>query len=638
MRLLKLSLHLLTGFCILFLQYPSHTLAQTHSAQPKERRTMLLSLPSGKMLTVPSASAKEQQYWAEHWQSYADTDSTDAIVMPPGILATMLIPGYAPPKLTQQILDSLAFTHSETLPVYYDTTQHFWKTLWEEHRKEYQSGERQIQNIVVVIRKRGGERLAKDSARTDTPDILAIVPLVNARAYKMPPSASDLVFPYLLTNEAHRNGVYSYGGTPLTRLAVHAEKILLRAQLNKIFLPKEGSRSRDTLYSLIAEEMQKNTIQSTRRMVIPESPVIIFDKLKKTVIRCVVSTGRFFAYPGSFSVKVEGNGRIPKYSVVPESLTSVYGNIDQPCPVSVIFEEPFTLGEHKLFIEYRSQKGILDTGSVVVRVLPASIDAKSIKALGNLKLYFGERLSMRIRLAGEAISLSKQCLIEWQFSNQEKANQVEFTESWLGPLISATTSTIRISIFWKYPLTGESVLLFTKQFEISQLCPEFTLNTAITKLSYHSIDSKEIELNIQNIFMNYMIPIDIDPSSININPCSHCSTRQTVALAKDIKFLCISLDTTNPNVLSVLNLTQQASNQSTLCQVEMLGSNFDVNSAHILIRVRFKKPVDTVFSDNQKLRIQGNLIFRVSASIVNPHNGKEGRTDEVLTVPVNIGQ
>jgi len=593
-------------------------------AQAKGGNVLVLFLPSGKTLAVSAASTKERQYWAENWQRYADTDSTNAIILPSGILADMLVPGYTLPTFAQEYLDSLALSHtpssSEALPIYYDTTQTFWKMLWEEHRKEYELAERRLQNIAVIVRKRGGERSASDSGNNES-DILAVVPFVNARAYGLPPSATDIVFPYLLTNEAHRNLVYSYGGTPLTRLAVFADKILTRSQLKKILLPKEGTRSRDTLYTVLAEELRKNTLQTMRRMIVPESPVIIFDKLQKTVIRCIVSTGRFLAYPGSFSVKIEGTQRLPKYSIVPESLTSVYGNIDQSCAVNVIFEEPFSAGKYKLIFEYRSQMGYADTGSVALTVLPSSLDPRSGRSNA---LYFGKRLIVRSHLLVDAVLPQEQFLIEWKMGSQKPKtpNRATFTEAWVGPNIPASAKRVQVSVIWKYPPTGELVPLFTKETTPEQTPPYVNSEKASIEPRY-SADSSEVEVHVRKIFVDYEVPIDADSSD-----------RSVKATTANVKFGAVVLDSGTTKLKLVRD---KAPEQPLFCRTELIGTEYNPDTAEILVRVRIKKPVGVELTNGQPLRVQGVLGLRASASIVNNVAGCEGRSDVPLQIPIQIG-
>ncbi len=611
---------------ILLMCYSTQAFAQIKA---KGGNVLVLFLPNGKTLTVPAASTKERQYWAENWQRYADTDSTDAIILPSGILADMLVPGYTLPTFAQEYLDSLVLNHaptsSEALPIYYDTTQTFWKMLWQEHRKEYELAERRLQNIAVIVRKRDVERSASDSANNEL-DILAVVPFVNARAYNLPPSATDIAFPYLLTNEAHRNLVYSYGGTPLTRLAVFADKILTHAQLKKILLPKEGTRSRDTLYTILAEELRKNTLQTMRRMIVPESPVIIFDKLKKTVVRCVVSTGRFLAYPGSFSVKIEGTQRLPKYSIVPESLTSVYGNIDQSCAVDVIFEEPFEAGKYKLIFEYRSQMGYADTGSVALMVLPSGLDPRSGRSNA---LYFGKRLSTRSRLLIDAVIPHEQFLIEWKMGSK-KANQAPYSEAWVGSFVPASARKVQISVLWKYPPTGELVPLFTKETTPQQIGPD--INTEKVSIeSKYSADSSEVEVHIRKIFVDYEVPIDADSTDRSI--------RATIA---NVKFGAVVLDTGITKLKlarekAITETTQKATEQPLFCRAEIIGTEFNPDTAEILVRVRIKKPSGVELTSGQPLRVQGVLGLRASASIVNKVAGCEARSDVPLQIPIQIG-
>jgi hypothetical protein len=606
----------------------SFLLASQAEAQTKKQTPLVLYLPSsGKILTVPAAPLSEQQYWANNWQHYADTDSTDAIVMSPGILGTMLLPGYSPTKITQQYLDSLSIISSEALPIYYDTTQGFWKTLWEEQKKEYEASERRIQNIAVIVRRYGKEISARDTA-TQRLEILAVVPLVRARAYKLPPNNSDIALPYLMTEEARRNNVYSYGGTPLARLAAASDKILTRAQLKKIVFPKEGSRSRDTLYSVIAEEVRKNTLQTTRRMIVPESPIVIFDKLQKIIIRCVVSTGRFLVFPGSFTVKIEGNSRLPKYKVVRESLTSVSGNIDQPCGVSIIFEEPFWAGEQKLLLEYRSHTGIIDTASILLKVLSSSLEPRTICFSPPQKLYYGKRVMFDIRSVRNEIELlNKDLIIQWQCGNQ-KRDQAPYHDRWVGPNIPALAKKVLVLLIWKYPVTGELVPLFLKETYPEQIPPAINSENVISK-SKPSADSSEVEVQIRKIFVDYAVPIDADSLGRSIK-----------ATLADVKFDSVALSSWTQLGLAPINASTQATQKispNLMCRVEVLGTEYNPQTAEISVRVRIRKPQNSEATALGMTRIQGIVALEVSASIVNTKAGTSARSNEIVQIPVKIG-
>ena len=601
-------------------------------AQARGGNVLVLFLPSGKTLTVSAASAKERQYWAENWQRYADTDSTNAIILPSGILADMLVPGYTLPTFAQEYLDSLALSHaptsSEALPIYYDTTQTFWKMLWEEHRKEYELAERRLQNIAVIVRKRAVERSASDSGNNEL-DILAVIPFVNARAYALPPSTSDIVFPYLLTNEAHRNLVYSYGGTPLTRLAVFADKILTRSQLKKILLPKEGSRSRDTLYAVLAEELRRNTLQTTRRMVIPESPVIIFDKLQKTMIRCIVSTGRFFAYPGSFSVKIEGVPKLTDYSIMPVLLPTKSDKSEHSYALDLIFNRPIPAGTYKILFQYVEPMGILDTVSVTMRVLSSVLEGGTANGWRRDIWYFGRQLEPRRRVDNELRSVQGQFLLEYKFQNQNP-KQARFSENWLGPRIPASCKKVRFSVFWRYPTTGELVQLLTIEKTPEQTPPNINSDKASIEPRY-SADSSEVEVYIRKIFVDYEVPIDADSSDRSIK-----------ATTANVKFGAVLLDTGTTKLKLVRDkapaeVAQKASEQTQFCRIELVGTEYNPYTAEILVRVRIKKPVGVELTSGQPLRVQGVLGLRASASIVNNVAGCEGRSDVPLQIPIQIG-
>lgn len=582
-------------------------------------------------MTVPATPLSEQQYWANTWHNYADTDSTDAIIMPPGILGTMLLPGYSLPKLTQQYLDSLAPTNSEMLPVYYDTTQGFWKTLWEEQKKEYEASERRIQNIAVIVRKQRGEKPTNDSSAQRL-EILAVVPLVNARAYKMPPSSSDITLPYLMTEEAHRNNVYSYGGSPLTRLAVVSDKILTRAQLKKIFLPKEGSRSRDTLYSVIAEEVRKSTLLKTRRMIIPESPVVIFDKLKKTIIRCFIATGRFFSYPGSFSVKIEGTPQLKDYSIVPLLIPSTTDKQEQTYAVDLIFNREIPAGTYKILFEHREEMGMVDTASTILRVLPSTLEPKTICFSPPQKLYYGKRVMLDTRSVRNEVELlskdlSKDLIIQWQCGNQRR-EQTIFSKNWVGPNIPALAKKVLVLLLWKYPVTGELVPLFMQETYTDQTPPAINSENVIIE-SKPSADGSEIEVQIRKIFVDYAVPIDADSLG-----------RAIKATLADVKFDGVVLDssTTKLSLVSVSTSTQatQKISQGLMCRVEVLGTEYNPQTAEISVRVRIRKPQNSEATALGVTRIQGVLALQVSASIVNTKAGTSARSNQLVQLPIKI--
>lgn len=612
------------------LQIFSFLLASQAEAQTKKQTSLVLYLPSTeKMLTVPAAPLSEQQYWTNNWQHYADTDSTDAIIMSPGILGTMLLPGYSPTKITQQYLDSLSIISSEALPVYYDTTQGFWKTLWEEQKKEYEASERRIQNIAVIVRKYGKEISARDTA-TQRLEILAVVPLVRARAYKLPPGNSDIALPYLMTEEARRNSVYSYGGTPLARLAAASDKILTRAQLKKIVLPKEGSRSRDTLYSVIAEEVRKSTLLKTRRMVVvDESPIITFDKLKKTIIRCCIATGRFFSYPGSFSVKIEGTPQLKDYSIVPLLVPSTTDKQEQTYAVDLIFNREIPAGTYKILFEQRGEMGMVDTASTILRVLPSALDPATVCFSRPEILYYGSHVTLDTRrVRNEVELLSKDYVIQWQFGNQ-KRDQTIFSKHWVGPNIPALPKKVLVSILWKYPVTGELVPLFVKETTPAQTPPAINSENVISE-SKPSADSSEIEVQIRKIFVDYEVPIDADSLGRSIK-----------ATLADVKFDGVALDSSQTQLgLAPINASTQATQKispNLMCRVEVLGTEYNPQTAEVSVRVRIRKPQNSEATALGTTRIQGVLALQVSASIMNTKAGASGRSNEIVQIPIKIG-
>ena len=604
------------------LQILSFLLVSNAEAQTTKQTPLVLYLPStGKMMTVPATPLSEQQYWANNWQHYADTDSTDAIIMPPGIFGTMLLPGYSPTKLTRQYLDSLTLLRSETLPVYYDTTQGFWKTLWEEQKKEYEASERRIQNIAVIVRKQRGEKPTNDSSAQRL-EILAVVPLVNARAYKMPPSSSDITLPYLMTEEAHRNNVYSYGGSPLTRLAVASDKILTRAHLKKIFLPKVGSRSRDTLYSVIAEEVRKNALQTTRRMVVPESPIVIFDKLKKTIIRCFIATGRFFSYPGSFSVKIEGTPQLEDYSIVPLLVPSTADKQEQTYAVDLIFNREIPAGTYKILFEHREEMGIVDTASTILKVLLSSLEGPPSYPI---KQYFGTPFSFRGRLSDKV-----PCCISMNFSfdNQQPISQYSFASPWVGPRIPASVRKVKFSVLWRYLATNEIVTLYYREGIVEQSPPSFNCSSATT-FSTFSSDSNQVDVLIKNVFVDYAVPIDADSLG-----------RAIKATLADVKFDGVVLDSGRSQLSLVsVNASTQATQEvppGLICHAEILGTEYNPQTAEISMRVRIRKPQNREATALGFSRIQGFLTFQVSASIVNTKAGKSSNTPQSMQLPIKI--
>jgi hypothetical protein len=325
---------------------------------------------------------------------------------------------------------------------------------------------------------------------------------------------------------------------------------------------------------------------------------------------------------------MEGISRLPKYKVVPESLTSVSGNIDQPCGVSIIFEEPFGAGEQKLLLEYRSHTGIIDTASILLKVLSSSLDPKTMCFSPPQNLYYGKRVILDTRSIRNAVALlNKDLIIQWQCGNQ-KRDQAPYHDRWSGPNIPALAKKVLVLLLWKYPVTGELVPLFLKETYPEQRPPAINSENVISE-SKPSADSSEIEVQIRKIFVDYAVPIDADSLGRSIK-----------ATLADVKFDSVALSSWTQLGLAPINASTQATQKispNLMCRVEVLGTEYNPQTAEISVRVRIRKPQNSEATALGMTRIQGIVALEVSASIVNTKAGTSARSNEIVQIPVKIG-
>ncbi len=260
--------------------------------------------------------------------------------------------------------------------------------------------------------------------------------------------------------------------------------------------------------------------------------IITFDKLQKTIITFALTPAAYFK-PGNPSVDIKGTPSLAgKYRIeLDEPAGSTIPNDPQANNkkrrYKMVFETPIAAGMYNIKLSYTGG-GKTDTASTDMKVLPSSLEAKSMKTLAGTKLYFGKRLSLRSKLLGEAELPLQQFKIDYQFGNEKKNADNNYTESFTGPNIPASAKKVKIDIVWVYPPTGERVPLFTREATPEQTPPEISCSSAIAELkSGGAVETKgkkpsgkkpvqpnNFQIVIKGIGVDYEVPIDADNKDV----------------------------------------------------------------------------------------------------------------------------
>jgi hypothetical protein len=244
--------------------------------------------------------------------------------------------------------------------------------------------------------------------------------------------------------------------------------------------------------------------------VFTDEKIITFDKLSKTVIPFVASAQ-------------------PTVTTEP-SLEGQYTLAFADGKGTITFAKPVPKGSYKVRFSANGK-----TAETVWNVLPTSIDARSMRSLASMKLFYGKRLSLRSRLPAEAELPLQQFKIDYQFGSEAPSENNLYSESWVGPNIPASAKTVKVSIVWKYSMTGERVTLFTKELKPEQTSPDIDYWNSGTELTKYDAPTNTYFIAIRGIGVDYEVPLDADNSDANASK----SIKATLA---DVKAEPASLD------------------------------------------------------------------------------------------------
>lgn len=216
---------------------------------------------------------------------------------------------------------------------------------------------------------------------------------------------------------------------------------------------------------------------SLAQVVSIDEKIITFDKLSKTVIPFVASAQPTITTEPS----LEGQ------------YTLAFANSNG----TLTFAKPVQAGSYKIRLSASGK-----TTETSWKVLPTSLDSKSMKSLATLKLYFGKRLSIRSGLPDEADLPLNQFSIDYQLGNEKLQPNNRYAESWVGPYIPASAKKVLMSIVWEYPATGERVPLFTREIQPEQTPPEISCSNAMTSTENGTIvvTGEMMHLNVLGSF------------------------------------------------------------------------------------------------------------------------------------------
>lgn len=333
-----------------------------------------------------------------------------------------------------------------------------------------------------------------------------------------------------------------------------------------------------------------------------DEKIITFDKLSKTVI--------------PFTASVQ-----PTVTTEP-SLEGQYTLAFADGKGTITFAKPMQTGSYIIRLSANGK-----TAETIWNVLPTSFDARSMKTLSSLHLYYGKRLYLRSRLPAEAELPLQQFKIVYQFGNEMPSREYRYAESWTGPYIPASATKVRTSIVWVYPLTGERVTLFTKESQPEQTPPDITCPSSIAKLTKYDAPTNTYFLEIRGISVDYFTPLDADNSDSNASK----SIKATLA---DVRAEPVSLDYNSSEfVLKVYRDDEPVPESSWTpnpSTFRIVKANYDSASGAFptTIAISGLPPFGT--------ELRGTFAIKAQATIVNQKAGASATTNSFCVVPINL--
>lgn len=336
--------------------------------------------------------------------------------------------------------------------------------------------------------------------------------------------------------------------------------------------------------------------------VFADEKIITFDKLSKTVI--------------AFTASAQ-----PTVTTEP-SLEGQYTLAFADGKGTITFAKPVQAGSYIIRLSANGK-----TTATTWNVLPSKMDARSIRILSSLHLYYGKRLYLRSRLPAEAELPLQQFKIDYQFGNEAPKENNPYFESWTGPYIPTSATKVRTSVVWVYPMTGERVPLFTKETQPEQSPPDISCSNSTAKLTKYDAPTNTYFVEIRGISVDFEVPLDANNTDSNASK----SIKATLA---DVKAEPVSLDFNSPDfALRVYRDDEPVEGSSWTPDpgtFRIVKADYDSASGSFptTIAISGLPPFGT--------ELRGSISIKAQATIVNQKNGVSATTNSFCVVLFNL--
>ncbi|MCU0425649.1 MAG: hypothetical protein MUF71_08500 [Candidatus Kapabacteria bacterium] len=299
----------------------------------------------------------------------------------------------------------------------------------------------------------------------------------------------------------------------------------------------------------------------------------------------------------------------------------------------LVIEGKLDIGKYRILYTYfpNPQQKVID--STVLTVSASGI----VQNLGK-KAFYGRALNINnYALSERMFSGNKDVKKLWnnvQFSfrlDSAEPRWYKHTQEQISPVLPASATRVELAAYWRYPETGEKLMLHSYSQQIEQIPPV--------------IDSRYIRVaNIQHTFVKekarMLINAEVEGLRADVTNVSISALpgREDVAVFADstsVRWVSSSLDVSS----STLNLkpvkepsaklhwnVSDATVRLTEFRTRGVNARFHIEISDIPIP---KKP--------EIYTLQGNVVLRVAASVKNPLNGKvSAENHQRLEIPLNV--
>lgn len=349
--------------------------------------------------------------------------------------------------------------------------------------------------------------------------------------------------------------------------------------------------------------------------------VITFDKLTKTII--------------PFSASEEPHISVTPLPRSPYSIKAL-GKGDY----QLVFDAQVPANAYTILISCGTQ-----SKTCIWKVLPSMLEERNMKVLSALYLNFGKRVGFRSRLPIEAELPQQQFKIGYKFGNQPANFDNAYSDTWIGPCIPASATTVTVSVVWTYPPTGERVPLLSGTVYPQQTPPEIVANSPSVELLSDSLrkvflnkgtiaaNDTALLVRIKGFQVDYNVPIDAD----NSNPNASISIKASRDNIEVIQPLTIDFDDYGTN----FGIYKGAEPESKIKwkkispeTFQVIESTFNREDASLSMIARLLMPK---MPDNITRTVRGSLRLRARAAILNYKAGvKSTSFEEWLSVGFDI--